>query len=152
MTLFLSSWKTSHRSRPEQLVGLAIYLVLSAALLLINSWITHDKGPLLGCIVFYTAAAGGAWTLWRRHSIRTLALEMSLYLSQFPLQMLWALSFFLWGQTLPALMLGLLQTMAALLAMLAFWRKDRLSGQWMLLPLLLSLCAVCINLEICLCC
>ena len=152
MTLFLDLWKKSPRSRTEQLAGLGILLLLNIAPLLWNSWINQNRWIAALYSLFYLSTAIACWVLWRRYSIRTLVPEISLYLSQFPLQILWALSSAVWSQVLVALMLGLLQVVVTFLAMISFWKKDRLSGHWMVLPFFLSSCALCINLEICLCC
>lgn len=150
MTSFLQPLKASNRGRSEQIVGLGIYLALSAALLLLNGEIGENIWLFTGSTLFYLAAAVGGWTLWRRYPLRSLRFEMVLYFGQFPLQVLWVFSFFAWG-ALPALMLGILQTMATLLTAIVFWKKERLAGIWMVAPLTVALGAVCVNLGVCLC-
>lgn len=115
----------SHRTRPEQFVGLGIYLSICLGL----------TPSFLG--IFYALSiALSMWTLWRRYSLRTLKLELSLFLSQFLFQTAWSISTFLLHQTLLALVALLLLWCSTLLATLLFWKKERFSGMLLLFPLI----------------
>jgi translocator protein len=169
----LTSWlpllKPCHRLRAEQFVGLVLIAILCLGWGLWNRWIVqfsihseqvHEliKAPwtLLGWIsallwsIFYISQTVSFWTLWRQYPLRALKLEISVYLSQFSLQILWSLSFFLWHETSLALVILLLQLTATLLNVLVFWKKDRLAGLLMSPPLILGIYIGSLNMALCL--
>lgn len=117
------SFFSSHRTLPEQLVGLGIYLSLSLGL---------NALPFL-----YALCLGlGIWLLWRKYSLRVLKLELSLFLAQFALQWAWSLSLSLLHEPLLALFALILLFCNTLVAMLLFWQKEKFAGILYALPLL----------------
>lgn len=123
--------KPSHRTRPEQLVGLGIYLAVCIGFQLICRLDTTLIGTL------YSVSLGfSMWCLWRRYSLRVLKLELSLFLAQFLFQVTWSVSFFILHQTLLALVALLLLWSNTLVATLLFWKKENISGWLLLFPLL----------------
>lgn len=136
--------RTSHRTRPEQLVGLGIYVSISLGFEIISGLTTHFLGTL-----YFLSLALGMWTLWRRYSLRVLKLELSVYLAQFLFQVCWSLSFFVLEQSLLALVALLLLWCNTLLATLLFWKKERLSGLLFLFPLIWVFYLVALNMITC---
>lgn len=160
--------RPSHRTRPEQIVGFFIFILISLGSELLNRWLvpfsihtawyrglvqvpwaveSWPLTPFWMCHHFLIAAS--MWTLWRRFSLRVLKLELSVFLSQFAFQAAWFFSFFFFQQTLLALVALLLLFCNILLASLLFWKKERLSGQILILPLLWVFYMVGINMAIC---
>ncbi len=123
----------SHRTRPEQLVGLGIYLLISLAFELGTQVTAHFWGTL-----YFVFIALSMWTLWRTHSLRVLKLELSLYLSQYFFQSLWAISYFILDEPLLSLVSLLLLSSSTLLAGLLFWKKEPISAAFLLFPFLWS--------------
>ncbi len=136
--------KSSYRTLPEQLVGLGIYLSLSLGFELLSGLTINFLGTL-----YFIALACGMWTLWRRHSLRVLKLELSLFLSQFLFQLMWSVSFFILHQSLLALVALLLLWCNTLLAALLFWKKERFSGLILLFPLFWTFYLVVLNMVNC---
>ncbi len=128
-----SAWLStkSHRTGPEQLVGLGIYLAISLAFELGTQITTHFWGTL-----YFFFMALSMWILWRSHSLRLLKLELSLYLSQFFFQTAWSVSYFLLDEPLLSLVSLLLLATSTLLSGLLFWKKEPLSGALLLFPFL----------------
>lgn len=161
-------FKPSHRTRPEQVVGLSMFLLVSLATEALLRWILSftfpgpwflalDQAPWAmknwpasslwtGYHILLSLAM---WTLWRRYSLRKLKLELSLFITQFALQTFWTLSFFLLQETLLALIALLLLLSNTLLSSLLFWKKERLSGQLLILPLVWIFYLMGINMVIC---
>lgn len=143
-SLTFATGKSSHRTRPEQLVGLGIYLLICLGFELISGLTTNFLGTL-----YFLSLAVGMWALWRRYSLRVLKLELSVFLAQFIFQMVWCLSFFAFQQSLLALVSLLLLWCTTLLAALLFWKKERLSGLLFLFPLFWVFYLVGINMVAC---
>ncbi len=116
------------RPRVERWVGLVILFAPSFTLGMLTP--SHPFS-----IPFYCIQAISFWALWRSHSLHSLKFELCLYLNQFVLSALWTASIFFWQQPLLSLIALLLQTVATLLCTLVFWRRERISGQWMALSL-----------------
>ncbi len=136
--------RKGNRTRPEQLVGLGIYLSISFAFLFISGMTTH---PLS---LFYAVfLALGMWVLWRSFSLTLLKLELSVFLAQFLFQVVWSIGFFLLKQSLLVLVALLLLSCNTLLAMLLFWKKERLSGMLYLFPLLWVFYLAFVNMITC---
>jgi tryptophan-rich sensory protein len=89
------------------------------------------------------------WTLWRRYSLRTLKLELSVFIAQFAFQAVWSISHFFFHQTLLALVALLLLWCNILLATMLFWKKERLSGWLLLFPLAWIFYLVGVNMITC---
>lgn len=128
--------RPSHRTRPEQLVGLGIFLLISF-------------GFQLACYPCSFCLALSMWTLWRRYSLRVLKLELSAFLAQFLFQAAWAVSSFALHQTLLALVALLLLWCTTLLATLLFWKKEPIAGWLLVFPLLWIFYLVGSNMVIC---
>ncbi len=128
---FLFSWskvlKPSHRTNPEQLVGLSIFLLICLGFEVLSGLTTQ---PL-----YFLSLGFSMWTLWRRYSLRVLKLEVSLFSAQFFFQIAWSFSYFVLQEMLLALVVLLLLWCNTLLATLLFWKKERLSGWLLLFPL-----------------
>ena len=110
----------SHRTYPEQFVGLGIYGILSFAFETLFSLSSNTFG-----ILYATTFTFSMWSLWRIFSLRLLKLELSVFLAQFGLQMLWS---FTQDQLLLSLLILLLLWCNTLLATMLFWKKEKLSG------------------------
>lgn len=130
----------SHRTRPEQILGLSIYLSICLGFELL----TNLTGQFFGTL-YYTSLALSMWTLWRRHSLRVLKLELSVFLSQFLFQAAWSIS----HEILLSLVALLLLWCTTLLATLLFWKKERLSGALLLFPLLWIFYLAGLNMVAC---
>lgn len=145
LTRFL---KPSHRSGPEQLVGLSIFLLFSTATMIFflskfTSWSTFFW---VGYHLFLPLSM---WTLWRRYSLRSLKLELSLYLAFTVFQVCWGLSLFLLQEALLALVALLLLWCTQLLAILLFWKKERFSGILLVPPFLWVFYIMALNMVAC---
>jgi hypothetical protein len=134
----------SHRTRPEQLVGLGIYLSISLGFEIMSRLTTNFLGT-----IYFISLALGMWTVWRQHSLRVLKLELSLFLAQFLFQMIWSISFYVFEQSLLALVALLLLWCNTLIATLLFWKKERISGLLSFFPLIWVFYLVGINMLAC---
>ncbi|HSX11139.1 MAG TPA: tryptophan-rich sensory protein [Chlamydiales bacterium] len=147
--------RQSHRTRPEQIVGLGIFLLISLGFQLIGGLSTQFYDILPSrlyaalCLTYSLSLAFGMWTLWRCYSLRLLKLELSVFLGQFLFQMVWSLSFFALHEMLLALVALLLLWSNTLLSLLLFWKKEKLSGGLFLFPLLWIFYLVGLNMVIC---
>lgn len=140
--------KPSHRTRPEQLVGLSIFLLFSAIIMVfflnkLSSWNTFFWGA------YHLFLPLSMWTLWRRYSLRRLKLELSLYLAFTAFQVCWGLSLFLLQETLLALVALLLLWCTQLLAILLFWKKERFSGILLIPPFVWVFYIMALNMVTC---
>lgn len=122
--------RPSHRTLPEQIVGLGIYLLISLGFE-VSCRLTTD---FLGTLYFICLGLS-MWSLWRRYSLRVLKFELSIFLSQFFFQGVWSLSYFLLHQELLSLVTLLLLWCNTLLAVLLFRKKDPLSCWLLFFPL-----------------
>ncbi len=140
--LSLSRWiKPSHRTFPEQAIGLAIFLIISLAFELLSRWLiqvswqtdwalqifsTHSALTMAVYhpfwIVYHILAACAIWNLWRRNSLRILKLELSLFLFQFFLSVAWSLSFFILQEVLLAMAALLFLCSNTILAAPIYWK------------------------------
>ena len=143
-SLIFPRGRSSRRTRPEQLVGLGIYLSLCLGFELISGLTTNFLGT-----VYFLSLALGMWTLWRRNSLRVLKLELSVFLAQFLFQIIWRVSFLTFEQSLLALVSLLLLWCDTLLATLLFWKKERVSGLLYFFPLVWIFYLVGLNMVRC---
>ena len=143
-SLIFSLGKSSHRTRPEQFVGLGIYLLISLGFEVISGLTTNFLGTL-----YFLSLGLGMWALWRKHSLRILKLELSVFLAQFLFQIVWSISFFALEQSLLALVALLLLWFNTLLAALLFWKRERFSGLLFLFPLIWIFYLVGLNMVTC---
>jgi tryptophan-rich sensory protein len=147
--------RQSHRTRPEQLVGLGIYLLICLGFELLGGLTTQFLPTIPNqaysslCTLYYLTLALSMWMLWRRYSLRVLKLELSVFLGQFLFQMIWSMSFFALHQMLLALVALLLLWSNTLLATLLFWKKERLASALLLFPLLWIFYLVGLNMVLC---
>jgi len=149
--------RSSHRTIPEQFVGLAILFGTSAMIQSVTAWTKYGSSHNLlpdRVYVFCTTAnffllSIGMWSLWRRYSLRILKLEFSLYLAQFVFQIGWSISFFLMHEILLSLVLLLLLWCNTLLAGILFWKKEKLAGQFFLLPFFWIFTLITLNMSLC---
>lgn len=133
--------KKSHRTKPEQLVGLGIYAILCFGLEALFSLSSNVFG------IFYAATfALSMWTLWRVYSLRVLKLELSVFLAQFAIQILWSLTH---DQIFLSLVMLLLLWCNTLLATMLFWKKEKLSGVLLLYPIVWIFYLVGLNMITC---
>lgn len=138
---FGKPFKKSHRTRPEQLVGLGIYGILSFGLETLFSLPSNVFG-----ILYATTLALSMWSLWRVYSFRLLKLELSVFFAQFAFQILWSLT---QDQILLSLVILLLLWCNTLLATMLFWKKKKLSGMLLLYPIVWIFYLVGLNMITC---
>lgn len=131
--------KPSHRTRPEQLVGLGIYISISLAFQFLSGLSTQRLSTPYSLFL-----ALGMWALWRRYSLKVLKLELSLFLAQFLFQMAWRFS-----QPFFVLVALLLLTSNTLVTSLLFWKKEKTSGILYLFPLFWVFYLACVNMISC---
>jgi len=143
-SLTFSLGKSSHRTRPEQLVGLGIYLLICLGLGMLSRLTINFLGTL-----YFISLALGMWALWRKYSLRVIKLELFAFSSQFLFQIAWSFSFFALQQSLLSLVALLLLWCNTLLAALLFWKRDRISGMLFLYPLVWVIYLVGLNMVTC---
>ena len=141
---FSKNGRSSHRTGPEQLVGLGIYLSIALGFAIVSGLKTHFLS-----MVYALFLALGMWALWRKVSLRLLFLEISLFASQFLLQLFWGISHFLLGQSLLSLVALLLLSCNTLMIALLLWRKEKISGALYFFPLLWVFYWTFINMITC---
>lgn len=136
--------KPSHRTRPEQCVGLGIFLLICLAFEALSAT------PLSPYGLWALSLTASIWTLWRRYSIRVLKLELAVFFAQFLFQVSWNCSFFYFHEMLLALVALLLLWCNTLLAAVLFWKKERISSLLLLFPLVWIFYLAGLNMMICL--
>ncbi len=160
--------KPSHRFFSEQCVGLGIFLLIWFSVEWLNGWLIHqslgdswfrnllltpwiltDAGYGAAWTLYYFVLAISIWTLWRRHSLRVLKLEFSIFFAQLIFQVAWTTSFFILHETLVSLSALVLLWCNNLLAALLFWKKERIAGQMLLFPFAWIFYVMGLNMVIC---
>lgn len=146
---FLSFFQTraSHRTKPEQWVGLGIYLILGLGFEVMSAF--GQEFSFFLTTLYFLCISFSMWTLWRLHSLRVLKLELSLFLAQFLFQIVWSVSFYGLHERLLALFVLLLLWFNTLVAALLFWKKERLSGGLLFFPVLWIFYLVGLNMVKC---
>jgi len=145
----------SHRTIPEQFVGLGIYLFIALGAQLISHFSTPFHGPLpllayqMISSIYFVLLGASMWIIWRSHSLRVLKWEFSLFLAQFLFQIGWSVSFLIWHQTLLGFVALLLLGCNTLLTALLFWKKERLAGALLAFPLLWVFYLAGLNMTLC---
>jgi benzodiazapine receptor len=161
-------FKPSHRSSPEQIVGAALFLLISLSFQGLSGWLMRlsletewAKELFSGHASFLRATSNPAWTfyhlltafaiwnLWRCNSLKGLKLEAILFLLQFVLGVGWVLSLFVFHESLLALALLLFLCSNTLLAALLYWKKERFSGQALVPSFVWIFYVMGINMAIC---
>ncbi len=146
LSSLLAYLKPSHRTLPEQIVGLFIFILFSLSVLFFNDWILNaslsaTKNPwnlknwwtLSAWGVYHLLFAISMWTLWRRISLLKLKIELSLFITQFLLQVLFFFCFFILEQNLLSLFVNLFLVSNSLLCILLFYKKKKISAS-LLIP------------------
>lgn len=149
---FRSLFGKSHRSQKEQIVGLILFILIYVFLLVLNHALMNDPnlkslaqklpsgfnewGFIPIWVTIYAFSIIGIWGLWRKCSLRTLKLEISLLLASLFLNFSWYLLFFLFSEVFLALVDLLLLSCTLLLTIIVFWKKETLSAI-LFLPFLL---------------
>ncbi len=147
--------KSSHRTLPEQLVGLGIWLSICLGLL----WLGRLSTPFYqafpqpiyqGLSSLYSLSLGlGMWLIWRANSLTVLRLELTVFLGQLLFQAFWSASFFGLHQMLLSLVSLLLLWSTHILACLLFWKREKLAGALLVFPAFWILYLVGLNMIIC---
>ena len=165
-TLSRQFLKSSHRTKPEQSVGLGIIALGSFlfALLLMTffteggPWISSLKNPFWkfsdsynfpALASVHASLAFSFWILWRSFSLRALKVELSLFLSAFILESVWGLSLFKGQETLLALFALLLWMSAEVILSALFWKKEKVAGLLFFLPLIWTFYLISTNMALC---
>ena len=143
-SLSFSLGKSSHRTRPEQIVGLGIYVLICLGFEVISGLTTNLLGTL-----YFISLSFGMWALWRKYSLRVIKLELSVFSAQFLFQIAWSVSYFALEQSLLSLVALLLLWCNTLLATLLFWKRERISGLLFLFPLIWIFYLVGLNMLTC---
>jgi translocator protein len=160
--------KSSHRTWPEQAVGAAIFLLVSLAFEWLARWFIQISSETLWAskvfsfhwafrAAIYTHAwtfyhfltAFAMWNIWRRYSLSLLKIELSVFLSQLMLEVVWTLNFFVFHESLLALVALLFLCSNTILAALLYWKKERFSGQALILPFFWIFYVTGVNMAIC---
>lgn len=161
--------RPSFRSLAEQAIGFALFLTFNLGGGLLNRWIALLANPgdlayrlilapwipsgwffISIWIFFYLSQSLSCWILWRRTSLTHLRVEATLFLIQFSLQILWSIFFYYWQDVSMALIILFLQLIATILCTMAFWKKDRSAGLWMLPELATGIYLIALVMAICL--
>lgn len=119
--------KPTYRTRPEQAVGFAIFLTLSFLVYsLSKTW-----------LAYHVLIPSSIWLVWRRFSIFTLKLEMTLFITQLSFEAL----YFLTDDPLLSLFALLFLLCNTILCILLYRKKEKLA-QFLLLPALVWVLAI----------
>jgi tryptophan-rich sensory protein len=161
-------FKPSHRTWPEQAMGAAIFLLVSLAFEWFAAWLIHMPSETAWARQIFSAhwtftaaisrpawtlyhfmAAFAMWNLWRRYSLVFLKIELAVFLFQLFLAAGWALSFFVFHESLLALVSLIFLCCNTILAALLYWKKERFSGQALILPFFWIFYVMGVNMVIC---
>lgn len=124
----------SHRTKPEQFVGLFLCLFLA---FLASIVIGLGKG--LGAGLFPYCLSFSMWLIWRLFSLKSLKIELFALLLSFVLQASWFVNHFLFQADFLALFSLLLLFSNLLLCILLFGKKEKLAGVFLAYPLFWTL-------------
>lgn len=159
-------FKPSSRTWPEQAVGAALFLLISLAFEWLTSWLIRNGSEVGSGVfgshwIFKTAlsaplwilyqclSAFAMWNLWRRYSLHFLKLEFALFLFQLVLQAGWAVAFFIYHESLLALITLLFLCTSTILAALLYWKRERFSGQALIPSFFWIFYVMGVNMAIC---
>lgn len=123
--------KPTYRTKPEQLLGLSIFLAFSFLNYFYAEWI--GAGASFFWTAYHFLVPVSIWILWRRVSIYTLKLEISLFLTQLGFQFLWCFSHFYLQEPLLSLFALLFLFCNSILCILLFGKKEKLA-KYLLFP------------------
>lgn len=160
--------KPTYRTLPEQIIGLAIFLTVSFSGFLFTKWMasiglpSHWYKNLIQApwiiqnwpdtplwMGYHFLMPLSIWMLWRRFSFYTLKLEISIFLTQFGFQCLWAVSFFFVKESLLSLFVLLFLLCNTLLCVLLFRKKERASRIFLIPSFLWVFYIMGVNMAIC---
>ncbi len=134
------------RSRARDYAGLAMFIVLNAAVSALGGWVTAGSvgtwyqalakppfnppdwifGPVWTALYVMIAIAG--WRLWRRGPGQEVRLALTVYAVQLALNLAWSFVFF-GARLIGAALAEIVVLLAAILATtVLFWRIDRVAG------------------------
>ncbi|MEN9654588.1 MAG: TspO/MBR family [Chlamydiota bacterium] len=160
--------KPSHRTWPEQAMGLALFLGAGFGIQSLSFWIAslaHSDewfhhlyqaqwaisnwpySPLW--IVNAFCLAFPLWLIWRRTTFWSMILEVSVWSVQCLLQIGWYLCFFVFQETLVALFGLLLYWCSVLVAPFLYGRTQRHAKWWIAFPCLWVFYILALNMVIC---
>ena len=157
---------SNRRTFAEQIVGFAIIALCSfafAALAAIffeqgSDWYSGLQKPAWSIDASWAFLFFGSlhalfalsfWMIWRRNSLRILKLELSIFLSGFLLEAIWSASLYRIHQLLPSSIALVLWMCGAIVLSALFWKKNKLAGKILVLPLCWILYLVSINMMLC---
>lgn len=123
-----TTWlKPTYRTIPEQLVGFSIFLTVSFAVYFFASvW-----------IIYHLLIPASIWLVWRRHSIFTLKLEMTLFITQLAFEIFYTLA----KNPLLSLFAILFLLSNTIVCILLYRKKEKLV-QFFLIPVLAWVLAI----------
>jgi len=155
-------FKASHRTLPEQGVGLFIYLIVSFGLEIFDRWFgtltvslsqipwalpTWPQSPLWA--FYHILLPFSMWLLWRKASLHTLKLELVCFLSPLLLEAASFTSLLALQLPLLSLIFFLLLFCNLLLFLLLVRKKDRLAGLVLFPPLGWLAYMITVNMALC---
>lgn len=140
-------FKPTYRTLPEQLLGLSIFLCLSFAsffhttwmgafglpISLHSFWLLSNWASSPFWAVYHLLVPASIWVVWRRFSIYTLKLEVSLFLTQLSFQFLWCITLFFYHEPLLSLFFLLFQLCNLTLCFFLYGKKEKIA-QPLLIP------------------
>jgi tryptophan-rich sensory protein len=145
---------SSHRTIPEQLVGLGIYLLASFLLFASLRFFPFPSAAISDLtyqILSFTHLLSwgvSMWLLWRAHSLRKSKLELSLFLAQFLFLISWCITCST-GAMLLAMAVLLLLWCNTLIAAVLYWKKEKISGVFLVFPILWIFYLAVLNMLLC---
>lgn len=166
-SVLLTGWKHSHRTLSEQALGGAIFFLISFAAEWLSTWLIQSSSTewakrlfsahwSFSTIVsqpawalYHSCIAFSMWILWRRYSLKTLKLELSIFLVQLFFQVNWSFCFFVFRESRIALATLIFLCSTTFLGTLLYWKKERLSGQILIPPFLWTFYVMAVNMAIC---
>lgn len=161
--------RATFRSRSEQGLGLLLLLLLSLSMyqihnlliqfswlslwnrhILPSSWALAEPAYPYCRFLYFTLNALAAWSVWRRFSLKEIAVEFSVFSIQFVWHLAACLCFYVWQKPLFSLFFLLLLWVNLLLTALLFGKREAFAGQLLLFSLLWIFYLVGLNMMICL--
>lgn len=138
-------WKETDRPLAEQLVGFVIIALACLGVAFGGSLLISVPFPLIYALIHLSTALA-FWMLWRRHSLRRLHWEISLFSATFLFEGIW---FIASKELLLGLVVLLLWMSSALCCAALFWKKDKWAAQFFIPLMLWILTLVSVNMVLC---
>lgn len=143
----------SNPSKPKQVIGLLVWLVISFVASGIGAMASIRAAPFYGQLaqpswappssvfgpvwtILYALMGIAAWLVWRADSLRVTRTALSLFLLQLAVNALWTWLFFAWSQGALAFADIVLLWVLVVATAVSFWRIRPLAGA-LLIPYLL---------------